>query len=100
MELAEVNRLNNDNLGRVVYSKAGRDIDRIFIILDIIDDEYVYICDGDLRNVEKPKKKKIKHLIFTDIAADEIRQKLLSEEKVSNSHIRKFLQSLGTNKEV
>lgn len=97
---AEVNRLNKVNLGMVVCSKAGRDMDRKFIILDIIDNEYVYICDGDLRNVEKPKKKKNKHLIFTDIAADEIRQKLLSGEKVSNSQIRKFLQSLGTNKEV
>ena len=92
--------MNNDCLGAVVYSKAGRDMDRKFIVLDILYNEYVYICDGDLRKVEKPKKKKIKHLIFTDIAADEIRQKLLSGEKVSNSQIRKFLQSLGTNKEV
>lgn len=92
--------MNNDCLGTVVYSKAGRDMDRKFIILDIINNEYVYICDGQLRNVEKPKKKKIKHLIITDIVANDIRQELLSNSKVSNSQIRKFLQSIGTNKEV
>jgi ribosomal protein L14E/L6E/L27E len=87
--------MNNNYLGAVVCSKAGRDIDRKFIIMDIINDEYVYISDGDLRKVEKPKKKKIKHLIITDIVFDAI----LSDNKVGNSEIRKFLQSLGSNKE-
>lgn len=92
--------MNKDCLGTVVYSKAGRDIDRKFIIMDIIDKDYVYICDGDLRKVEKPKKKKIKHLMFTEIVAKDIKQCLISDVGVSNSQIRKFLQSLCTNKEV
>lgn len=87
--------MNNNYLGVVVYSKAGRDIDRKFIIMDIINDEYVYIADGDLRKVEKPKRKKIKHLIITDQIFDDV----LSKKIVSNSEIRKFLQSLGSNKE-
>lgn len=98
--MAEVNRLNNDYLGIVVYSKAGRDMDRKFIILDIINDDYVYICDGDLRTIEKPKKKRIKHLIITDIIAKDIKQELLSNKKVSNLQIKKFLQLIGTNREV
>ena len=49
-------------LGTVVISKAGRDAGRYFVILDIADDAHVYICDGDLRKVQKPKKKKLKHL--------------------------------------
>ena len=87
--------MNNNYLGVVVYSKAGRDIDRKFIIMDIINEEYVYIADGDLRKVEKPKRKKIKHLIITDQVFDDV----LSKKTVSNSEIRKFLQSLGSNKE-
>jgi ribosomal protein L14E/L6E/L27E len=87
--------MNNNYLGVVVYSKAGRDIDRKFIIMDIINEEYVYISDGDLRKVEKPKRKKIKHLIITDRVFDDV----LSKKTVSNSEIRKFLQSLGSNKE-
>jgi ribosomal protein L14E/L6E/L27E len=63
--------------------------------MDIINEEYVYISDGDLRKVEKPKKKKLKHLIITDVVFHDI----LSKNAISNSEIRKFLQSLGSNKE-
>jgi ribosomal protein L14E/L6E/L27E len=88
-----VTRVNDNSLiGKVVHSKSGRDKDRYFIIVGIIDTNYVYISDGDLRKIEKPKKKKIKHLIFTDIVAEEFRELLLSNEKVSNSKIRRFLQ--------
>ncbi|MDU1414758.1 MAG: KOW domain-containing RNA-binding protein [Clostridium sp.] len=79
-------------LGKVVHSKAGRDKDKYFIIVSIIDEKYVYISDGDLRKIEKPKKKKIKHLVFTNIVAENIRIDILSNEKISNSKIRKFLQ--------
>ena len=43
--------------GQVVISTAGRDKDRKFVVLCIIDDHYVYISDGDIRKLEKPKKK-------------------------------------------
>ncbi|MEG0308292.1 MAG: KOW domain-containing RNA-binding protein [Clostridium sp.] len=79
-------------LGKVVHSKSGRDKGKSFIIIGIIDAEYVYISDGDLRKIEKPKKKKIKHLVFTNILAEDIRISILSEGKINNSKIRKFLQ--------
>lgn len=79
-------------LGKVVHSKSGRDKGKYFIIIGIIDDEYVYISDGDLRKIDRPKKKKIKHLSFTNVLAEDIRNAILSESKISNSKIRKFLQ--------
>ncbi|WP_139264211.1 KOW domain-containing RNA-binding protein [Clostridium magnum] len=90
----------NDYFGRVVFSKAGRDKDKFFIILDVVDSNYVYISDGLLRSVEKPKKKKVKHLAFTHVIAEEIRNLLMASEKVSNAVIRKFLQSYDNDKEV
>ena len=77
---------------KVVHSKSGRDKGKYFIIIGIIDAEYVYISDGDLRKIEKPKKKKLKHLGFTNLMADEIREAILSDGRISNSKIRKFLQ--------
>lgn len=79
-------------LGKVVHSKAGRDKDKYFIIIGIIDDMFVYISDGDLRKIDKPKKKKLKHLVLTNIVAEDIRLDILLENKISNSKIRKFLQ--------
>ncbi|WP_035292499.1 KOW domain-containing RNA-binding protein [Clostridium sp. KNHs214] len=87
-------------IGRVVISKAGRDADRKFIIVDVINHQYVNICDGDLRKIENPKKKKIKHLNLTNTFAGEITQLLANGDKVSNSKIKKFLQSIDDNEEV
>lgn len=81
-------------LGQVVISKAGRDKKRAFIIIDIIDEDYVYLSDGDLRKVEKPKKKKVKHIKETTIIADTIKEKLIQRENVLNFEIREFLNSL------
>lgn len=92
--------MDQSNFGRVVYSKAGRDKGKYFIITGMFDEQYVYVCDGSLRKIESPKLKKIKHLIFKDIISEEIKNLLVSGEKVSNSKINKFLQSIGPNKEV
>ena len=54
--------------------------------------------DGDLRKIDRPKKKKIKHLSFTNILAEDIRSTILSDGKISNSKIRKFLQVEDINR--
>lgn len=92
-------------LGQVVHSRAGRDKDRYFIIVGIINSDYVLISDGDLRKIEKPKKKKVKHLVVHDSIAYEIKEKLEAGLRISNSDIKKILMSLGLlnqsdNKEV
>ena len=90
----------NSLVGKVVNSKAGRDMHRSFIVIGILNSEYVYISDGKLRKIEKPKKKKVKHLNFTDLVAEEIRDIILSEKQVSNSKIKIFLQAADIGKEV
>lgn len=81
-------------LGQVVYSKAGRDKGKIFIITGLLDDEYIFISDGDLRRIENPKKKKLKHLVVTKNIVDLIAQKLSTDAKVTNAEIRKALVEL------
>ena len=78
-------------LGQVVYSKAGRDDGKIFVITRLIDANYAYISDGDLRRVENPKKKKIKHLVVTKNIIDTIAQKISTGGKITNADIRKAL---------
>ncbi len=82
-------------LGQVVYSKAGRDEGRIFIICGIIDDKFVLVSDGDLRRVENPKKKKIRHLAITNINIEYLSQKLNAGIKVTNAEIRKSLAEVS-----
>ncbi|SHH54349.1 KOW domain-containing RNA-binding protein [Clostridium grantii] len=89
-----------DYIGRVVYSKAGRDSGRFFLIINVIDHNFVNIADGDLRKIENPKKKKLKHLSILEECSYEIRGKLLNEEYVNNATVRKFLENRDVNKEV
>ena len=88
--------INTDYVGKVALSKSGRDEGKYFIILGIINDNYVYISDGALRVVDKPKKKKIKHLDITDTVAEDIRDLLQAGDKVTNSAIKKYLQSMNS----
>jgi len=78
-------------LGQVVYSKAGRDEGKIFVITQLIESNYVYISDGDLRRVDNPKKKKIKHLVITKDIIETIAKKISIESKITNAEIRKAL---------
>ena len=48
--------------GRVVLSIAGRDADRLFVVLEQVNEQYYLIADGELRKTSRPKKKKVKHL--------------------------------------
>jgi len=82
-------------VGQFIRSKAGRDKDRIFIIIDKIDENYLLLVDGDLRKVESPKKKKIKHIASVDLASDDIKTKLLDGKKVTNLMIRREIEKLG-----
>lgn len=81
----------NAAVGQIVVSRAGRDAGRVFVVVKVIDDLYVEICDGDLRKVEKPKRKKIKHLNITDKVAEGLAEKLKSGDRITNAEIRKAL---------
>jgi ribosomal protein L14E/L6E/L27E len=82
-------------LGQIVHSKSGRDKGRYFIIVGVIDADYVLLADGDLRKINSPKKKKVKHLIFHDRYAEDIQDSLKTNKRITDADIRKSLQSMG-----
>jgi len=53
-------------VGQVVFSKCGRDKGRAFMVLSV-EGEYVFLADGQLRPLSKPKKKKVKHIQPTHV---------------------------------
>ena len=70
--------------GGLAISKAGHDKGRIYVIIDR-DDDHVYLVDGELKTVDKPKKKKIKHIQPVDRHVD-------LEQAVTNEHIKRVLK--------
>jgi large subunit ribosomal protein L14e len=91
---------NSLEIGRVVMSKAGRDRGRYFVVVEKLDENYVMIVDGDLRKIDKAKKKKYKHLKAKKELISSIQAKILSGEPVLDSEIRRSLEALGYNKRI
>lgn len=84
-------------VGQYVRSKAGRDRDRVFIITQVVDEKYVLIADGDLRRIEKPKKKKIRHLAVLAQVSETLKEKLSGDGKINNALVRREIEKLGLN---
>lgn len=79
-------------VGSIVFSKAGRDAGRFFIVTEITDDSFVKIVDGKLRRLAKPKTKKIRHLKATGEVNENIRQKLLEGKVVYDAEINSIIR--------
>ena len=47
--------------GMLAKSKAGHDKDHVYVIIEV-DETYVYLVDGKIRTMDRPKKKKKKHV--------------------------------------
>jgi ribosomal protein L14E/L6E/L27E len=80
-------------IGRVAVSTAGRDKNRSFVIIEIIDSNYVSIADGELRAKDHPKKKKLKHLKLSPFVLDGIAGKLKGGTRVFDAEIRSAIRS-------
>ncbi len=84
---------NNIKVGSVVLSTAGHDSGNYFVVVEL-DCEFVKICDGKNRPIEKPKRKKIKHIKDTYLVLDEIADKLVTNKVIHNKNIQTALKEV------
>lgn len=80
--------------GQVVRSLAGRDKDRYFLVLKVVDQTYLLLVDGKLRKLAKPKKKKVQHVQILKQDLD------LDQEGLNDSKIRKALKAFNEPRRV
>ena len=75
--------------GRVVLSTQGRDEGRYFVVLEVIDENFVLMADGLTRKVDHPKKKKVKHLrpkpILVEVDGAKLPNKHLLDSDLRNA---------------
>ncbi len=83
-------------VGSIVYSRAGRDEGRYYMVYEILDGSYVTIVDGDVRKLEKPKKKKIKHLKNTGEVLDNIAGKIITSARIYDAEIFSALRKYNS----
>ncbi len=85
---------NNIKVGSVVLSTAGHDSGNYFVVVELENAEFVKICDGKNRPLEKPKRKKIKHIKDTFLVVEEIANKLNGNKVIHNKNIQTALKEV------
>ena len=79
-------------IGSIVQSKAGRDAGRLFIVVQEVDADFVMIANGDLRKLDRLKKKRRKHLKPTGTVVKALKDRLSNGEKVEDHELRAWLR--------
>lgn len=75
-------------VGRFAVSKAGHDKAKVYVIT-AEEGDFVYLCDGCLKTLAKPKKKRTKHIQFVNAQVpQEMLERLESGALVRNEEIK------------
>ena len=78
----------------VVVSTAGRDQGKLFYVVGT-DPVYLFLANGKDRTLEKPKRKKRKHIQKVLRSETRVAEKLRLGDKVLNSELRRDLAYLS-----
>ena len=79
-------------VGDLVVSRAGRDKGRPFVVLRT-EEGFVYLVDGDLRKLDRPKKKKRMH-VKPYPKKGSCRMELMEGQSLCDADIRKHIAAL------
>ena len=78
----------------VVVSRAGRDQGKWFYVVDA-DDTYLFLVNGKDRPLDRPKRKKRKHVQKVLRSETRVAAKLMQGDKVLNGELRRDLAFLA-----
>lgn len=90
---------NNDLIGKVVSSIAGRDKSYLYVIVEHVDNDYMLLSNGNTKTIQMPKKKNLKHLLVLDDISDDIKILILSKNRGADLKIKRFLKLKSIVKE-
>ena len=84
-------------IGNIVISTMGRDKGLYFIVVGV-EKNYVYLVDGSVRKIDKPKKKKVTNEDFAKVCKnlhdENIAAKVINKHKITNQDIKKALRDI------
>ena len=83
------------NISDVVETTAGRDAGQWFYVIDA-DPVFLLLANGKDRTLEKPKRKKRKHVQKVLRSETRVAEKLRRGDKVLNSELRRDLAFLAS----
>ena len=77
--------------GSVVYSKAGHDINQVYLVIGVTEKGYLELADGKIRSLTNPKIKNAKHVRYTGIKLTEAKEKY-EQGKLMDSDLAWYLK--------
>ena len=77
----------------IVKSTAGRDKGELFFVL-ATEGDFLLLADGKLRPVERPKRKRRKHVVLRRADGGELYRRIRSNESITNSELRKAIAAV------
>ena len=87
-------RLSDFNISDVVISTAGRDQGKLFYVIGE-DEQFLLLANGKDRPLDRPKRKKRKHVQKVLRSETRVAEKLRSGDKVLNGELRRDLAFLA-----
>ncbi|MBU5267612.1 KOW domain-containing RNA-binding protein [Virgibacillus proomii] len=88
-------------IGQVVRIMQGRDAGQYAVVINLVDDKYVLLADGEKRKYDRPKKKNLHHIELMDYISPEVQNSLLETGRVTNGKLRfaiaKFVNEVVTD---
>lgn len=85
--------------GRFARSGAGHDAGTVYLIVRE-EERQVYLCDGRLHPLDKPKKKNLKHVKLTDVFLEgDFLERLRKNEKIFDHEIRYAIKTIAGKEE-
>ncbi|WP_127497514.1 KOW domain-containing RNA-binding protein [Paenibacillus glycanilyticus] len=79
-------------IGQIVKVLRGKDENSYAVIIEIVDERFVLIVDGDKRRFDQPKKKNVLHLELQPAISSEVTSSLLETGRVTNAKLRYVIQ--------
>ncbi|GEL07446.1 KOW domain-containing RNA-binding protein [Salisediminibacterium halotolerans] len=84
-------------VGELVRILNGRDQNQYACVIEVLDDRFVRIADGDKRKVDRAKKKNISHIQGLKIIAPEVKNSIDETGRVTNAKLRFAISSYLEN---
>lgn len=77
--------------GMFARTLAGHDQNGLYVIISV-EDEYVYLVDGKIRTIDRPKKKKKKHIQIDYQITEFIQEKIDSGKRLLDEDIKRAIK--------
>ena len=83
--------MNQFNIGDYVSSLCGRDAGNLYIIQNI-ENQYAFLLDGKGKTIDKPKKKKLKHITSMNKNCSVLAEKFINHKVVYDAELRRWIR--------